>query len=302
VGFQEQTLDQVARYFRTVTGLEFHITPLVRTTRFDDVRITVPPLDDVSIEWMLENVVTTPYGLRWEVRDGVVTIATPEEVRGPMRLKYIDVRSLVSRVVTVRGTDGKWEPREVPEPLLSAEALLDRIRNRVHPESWSDDDASLDVKNGTLIVKNQEATIERVGRFVAELRDARVRWTEDNTPPAPSPPRATLWKRSWSVVDLVGRASGDGTIEPGDGSATAPAYAPGALVALLRVSVESDLTENPVASIELVQGTLRLHLNWSAIVRVERLLRELRARGQPAPAPSDFEVGFSGPSNVALAR
>jgi hypothetical protein len=219
----------------------------------------------------------------------------------PLRLHYSDVKDLAPKMTDFRGdgfflSPSGYTPPEPPEldeeaPVFPADPLVERIRVEVDPASWMVEGAVLDLKNGTLIVKNTPTTIEHVGRFLEKLR-ATTRPPADVARPPMRPEPLHLWDRAWSVVDLVGHASGDGTIEPGDGSATLPVYAPAALVALLRLNVESDLKEHPEASIKLVAGNLRVHLNWDAIVRLERLLGELRARAQPAPDADDCEVTF----------
>ena len=103
-------------YLRTVTGLNFHITPKVRTTKFDEVKITVPGLDDVSVKWLLDNVITTPYDLRWEPRDGVVTLVMKDEVPGTMRLKYFDVKDLAAKTRHFRVTGLFPPPSNYPPP------------------------------------------------------------------------------------------------------------------------------------------------------------------------------------------
>ena len=179
--FQDQNLDQVVTYLRTVTGLNFHITPKVRTTAFDNVKINVPGLDDVSVKWVLDNVVTTPYDLRWEPRDGVVTIAMKDEVAGELRLKYFDVKDLAVKIQNFRGTEiflspSNYTPPEPPElteaaPIFPSDALVETIKQVVDPESWAGEGgASIDLKNGTLIVKNRAETVEKVGELLQELR------------------------------------------------------------------------------------------------------------------------------------
>lgn len=76
--FRDENLDHVATYLRTVTGLNFYITPNVRVSKYDGVRITIPLKDEISADEVL-SLVTTPYGLVWYVRSGVVTIAALEE-------------------------------------------------------------------------------------------------------------------------------------------------------------------------------------------------------------------------------
>src|SRR5262245_9073849 len=177
--FQDANLDQVVQYLRTVTGLNFHITPKVRTTKFDDVKVNIPLMDDVSVAEVL-NLVTTPYDLRWEPRGGVVTIAMKDEVGGSMRLRYFDVKDLAVKIQNFRGTDiylvpSNYTPPEPPElaepaPFFPEDQLVETIKQVVDPESWAVEGATIEIKNHILIAKNTTETLDRVNELLAELR------------------------------------------------------------------------------------------------------------------------------------
>lgn len=177
--FSEQNLDQVVTYLRTVTGLNFHITPKVRSTKFDEVKVTIPGLDDVTVEEVL-NLITSQHELRWEPRDGVVTIAMKDEVAGTLRLKYFDVRDLAVKIQNYRGTDiylapsnyTPPEPPELPEPspIYPTEQLVDTIKEMVAKESWAAEGASLELKGGTLIGRNTVEVLNEVQTLLDELR------------------------------------------------------------------------------------------------------------------------------------
>ena len=162
--FQDQNLDQVVTYLRTVTGLNFHITPKVRQGKFDEVKINIPGLDDVSVRQVLDNSSRQPYELRWEPRNGVVTIAMKDEVAGQLRLKYFDVKDLAVKIQNFRGTDiylapsnyTPPEPPELPEAaqIYPTDALVETIKTVVDEETWKVEGASLEIKNGTLIARN----------------------------------------------------------------------------------------------------------------------------------------------------
>jgi hypothetical protein len=176
-----QDLDQIMTRLCSLTGLSFHLTPAARRTRFDDVRITVPGLDEVSIRWILTNVVTTPYELGWEIRDGVVTIATKDEVRPQLRLKYFDVKDLSVKIQNFKGDNIFLSPSSYippdppelvePEPVFPPDPLVEAIRSAVDPGTWDLHGASIDLKNGTLIVKHTPAAIESVRLFLELLRE-----------------------------------------------------------------------------------------------------------------------------------
>lgn len=178
--FTDQNLDQVVTYLRTVTGLNFHITPKVRSTKFDEVKVNISNLDDVSVAQVL-NLVTEPYELRWEPRNGVVTIAMKDEVAGTLRLRYFDVRDLAVKIQNFRGTDiflapsnyTPPEPPELPEaaPIFPTDTLVDTIKQVVETKSWETEGATLELKPpGTLIARNTQEVIDAVAQLLEELR------------------------------------------------------------------------------------------------------------------------------------
>ena len=79
--WEDTNLDQAVAYLRTITGVSFYITPKVREERFDDVLITLK-LGHVPIRNVLD-LVTEPFDLRWDVRQGVIWILTREELEQP---------------------------------------------------------------------------------------------------------------------------------------------------------------------------------------------------------------------------
>ena len=83
VTFADANLDAVVAYLRTVTGLNFSITPNLRTSsKFDDVKVNISYLDNVSAYEVVQ-IVTQQVDLRWEVQRGVVTIGTKGEIPDP---------------------------------------------------------------------------------------------------------------------------------------------------------------------------------------------------------------------------
>jgi type II secretory pathway component GspD/PulD (secretin) len=96
-----------------------------------------------------------------------------------MRVRYIDVKDLAVKIQNFRGTDiylapsnyTPPEPPELPEPapIYPTDGLTETIKQVVDPESWNDP-ATIDIKNGTLIVRNTQETLDKVEQLVEELR------------------------------------------------------------------------------------------------------------------------------------
>ncbi len=153
------SLDQVASYLRTVTGLDFLVTPRLRAERFEEVKVSLVA-SDLAVVQVLD-VVTAQHGLDWEIRDGVVTIGLPEEVPGASRIRhrFFDVKDLV----------GSSSP-EARDAAL--EALRTEIRKTVDPASWAREGAAIEHKNGVLVVKNSRRNLDDVGRVLEARRSS----------------------------------------------------------------------------------------------------------------------------------
>ncbi len=177
--WEEQNLDQVVSYLRTITGLNYYISPKVREEKFEDTLISAQ-LDDVSVKNILDDVVTAPYELRWEPRGGVIWITTAEEISGTMRLRYFDVKDLSVNIQNFLGQEINLvpsnftppEPPELPEPapIFPAESLVELIKETVGGEAKWEDPATLEARNGILIARNTPDILAGVEDLLAQLR------------------------------------------------------------------------------------------------------------------------------------
>ncbi|MHC5011046.1 MAG: hypothetical protein ACYTG6_08870 [Planctomycetota bacterium] len=171
-------LDQVVNYLRTITGLNFFITSRVRAEKFDEVVVDLS-LDDVTVKTVLD-LVTEPYELKWEPRAGVVTIATTDEVRGDMSLRYFDVKDLNVAIQSFVGQEINLvpsnfmppEPPELPEPepIFPADGLVDLIRETIGDEATWEEPASIDTRNGIIIARNTARILNQVQALLDDLR------------------------------------------------------------------------------------------------------------------------------------
>jgi len=168
LAWEEVDLDTAVAYLRAVSGHNFYISPSVRDEKFDDIVITAR-LDDVSVAAVLDVVLTQPFDLQWQVRDGVVWIVTTEEIEGPPRLRYYDVKDLAPGRI-VLGGGGEREPSGKPPAGSPARDLEEEIRRKVHPSYWEREDASIELRNGILIVRARKAVHVAVNRYLTEKR------------------------------------------------------------------------------------------------------------------------------------
>ena len=161
--FEEYDLDKVATYLKTVTGLTFFLTPKLRATKFDEVKVTLGPLDDVSVRHVLD-LATLPYDLRWRVRGGIVNIGTKDEFGDGLRLYYYDIRDLVE----AKGID--------------MDGLLAEVTRLAGADS------SADLKNTILIVRATPPGLEAVRRLLDDRRSKAGLPAPDVPPARPPPP------------------------------------------------------------------------------------------------------------------
>jgi type II secretory pathway component HofQ len=179
IAWEGANLDVVVGYLRTITGLNFFITPKVRTEKMEEVSITWSG-DDITVRNLLDLVVTEPYELRWEVRNGVVTIAAADEVSGLMKLRYFDVKDLNVAIQNFVGQEinlvpSNFTPPEPPElpdpqPIFQAENLVELIKETIGKEGTWDEPAAIDTKNGIIIARNRPEILQQVEALLDDLR------------------------------------------------------------------------------------------------------------------------------------
>jgi len=152
--WEEVDLGHAVAYLRTLTGLTFFISPKVREEKYDDIVYTMN-LDDVSALTVLD-VMTRPFGLRHEARGKVIWILTREEVGGPKRLRYFDVKDLIG----------------VEDGFASGAALLEDLHGEVAPEHWDEENAVLEERHGILIVRASGGVLEQLDDYLQARRRA----------------------------------------------------------------------------------------------------------------------------------
>lgn len=175
--WEETNLDQAVAYLRTITGLSFYVTPKVREEKFEDI-VYAFEFDDVSLKALLD-LLTEPFGLRWEPRDGVIWILTSEEIDGPIRVRYFDVKDLCKPIRDFVGTplDETGAKPATPKPgdpqratIANCEELLDDLRDEVHSSYWDEEGATLYARNGILLVRASWAVQDSVEHWLEARR------------------------------------------------------------------------------------------------------------------------------------
>jgi tetratricopeptide (TPR) repeat protein len=173
----DTTIQQAVTYLRTMTGLNFFVTPKAQSEK-EEARVPLT-VDNVAVSDILD-VMTEQNGLKWEVRDGLVRITTADEVTGSHILRFFDINDLQVKIPSFLGQEINLfpsnftppEPPELAEPteMFAAEALQDLIKETIGgPGAW-EDPATLEAKKGILIAKNTPEILDQVQKLLDELR------------------------------------------------------------------------------------------------------------------------------------
>ena len=180
-------LEEVAKYFQRVTGVNFLLSSAVRNDLDEEetaVTLNIP--NERSVRKVLDLIVDTSISdnLAWKVEDGVVKFVTKEEMVGGQVLAMYEVRDLIHPVKDFPGREINVEPSNGLEPfdeefeeregLVVTEDSLDTlIRDNVAPESWENDpNNSLRISNGTLVVYQTPEVQAQIQKLLDDLREA----------------------------------------------------------------------------------------------------------------------------------
>ena len=175
--WEEANLDTVVGYLRTITGLNFYVTPKVIEEKGEEIAVNLN-VSDVSVATVLD-LITEQYELGWQPRGGVVTILTKDEVRGAMKLRYFDVRDLAVQIRDYSTEDlnlvpSNFTPPEPPdlpepEPIYSPDSLVELIQNTIgNEETWSE--SAPVAQNGIIIVRNTPEILAEIEELLSQLR------------------------------------------------------------------------------------------------------------------------------------
>lgn len=173
----DTTLPMAVSYLRTMTGLNFYITPKAQSEK-EEARVPLT-IDDYAVSDILD-IMTEQNGLKWEVRDGLVRITTAEEITGSYILRFFDINDLQVKIQSYLGQEINLfpsnftppEPPELAEPveLIQPEQLQELIKETIGgPGAW-EDPATLEAKKGLLIAKNTPEVLANVEKLLSELR------------------------------------------------------------------------------------------------------------------------------------
>jgi hypothetical protein len=149
--WKDMTLPAALAYLRTVTGVAFYLSPEAQREKYDKIRLTLK-FDSVTAKAVLE-MVTQPFGLTWEVREGAVWIVAAK-ARTALLMRYYDLRDLVGH----------------GRRFATMEDALAEIRRGVAPGTWDRADVALEGRKGVVVARAPQAVLDDLEAHVARLR------------------------------------------------------------------------------------------------------------------------------------
>jgi len=182
--FDEAGIAEVAAFLQNLTGVNFILSRRVREEVPEEEK-TIRGIDlrQTSVRKLLDLVAElTPLG--WRVRNGVVTIAHKEELRGGQVLAFYEVRDIVNPVRDFPAPEINLSPSGATEPapedlperpflVINADKLVDLIRSTIEPLSWEEDERNtINYQNGTLVVSQTPGVQTQIGELLRDLREA----------------------------------------------------------------------------------------------------------------------------------
>ena len=149
-------LEAVA-YLRTVTGLNFFVTPAARKAAADSARVSFKGVD-IPLEDLL-TALTQSHDLRWSVKDEIVFIQAMAERDHDLVVQIHAIADLV------KGEGRAWD---------SAEAAVADVTANVMPGYWKDEQHIVRAQGqGTLVIKASPTAQEAVAAYVDGKRSER---------------------------------------------------------------------------------------------------------------------------------
>ncbi|MDZ4772319.1 MAG: hypothetical protein SGI72_04215, partial [Planctomycetota bacterium] len=178
------SLDDIASFLQQLTGVNFMVSPKVKSDLDDEQRTIKLDLNDRSVRNVLDIISTIKENLKWKIEDGVVKFVTKDETKGGQVLRNYEVRDLIHPIPDFPGREMNVAPsggvqlaeedKTARESNVITDAALDNlIRNNVSPQSWADDPQnSLRISNGTMVVHQTPEVHDQILKLLDDLREA----------------------------------------------------------------------------------------------------------------------------------
>ncbi|MBI4879628.1 MAG: hypothetical protein HY812_08225 [Planctomycetes bacterium] len=181
--FSDTSLSEAVDWFRTVTGVNFIVSPTIIEAG-DEPVFTVKAGEMPALEALKLLLSISDAPLSYRVSDGVVRILSAEEAVGGQILEIYDIRDLAKVITNFPSRDFNLTPSDFsaedfgdeggePQPLvLEAERLADLVRTNIAPESWElDPNNTIQAVSGALVVRQKREVHELIRTLLQDLRE-----------------------------------------------------------------------------------------------------------------------------------
>jgi tetratricopeptide (TPR) repeat protein/Flp pilus assembly secretin CpaC len=179
--FAGATVDAWSTFYAGATGVTFQVTPKVKEMAADSTTLTDFRLPRMSVAQALK-VIQTQTGVAWKISNGIVQLVGADEAVGTLYQARYRVTDLVQGVkgrpgpdlrLSAPGEDAPTFAQEEGDPTPSVVddgKLKDMITNTIATGKWEGAPYSLAYQAGTLIVRADAETQDKVNRLLNDLR------------------------------------------------------------------------------------------------------------------------------------
>jgi type II secretory pathway component GspD/PulD (secretin) len=182
--FDEASIEEAASFFQNLTGVNFLVSRRVREeVSAEEKTLRGIDLKSTSVAKVLD-LMTELLPLGWRIRNGVVQIVHKEELKGGQVLAQYEVRDIVHPVrdfpapeINLFGSTDQRPEAEAGEQreflVINADKLVELIKANIAAESWTADERNtINVQNGTLVVRQTPEVQDKISSLLDDLREA----------------------------------------------------------------------------------------------------------------------------------
>jgi general secretion pathway protein D len=188
LSFDDEAYDEVKTRLQTITNLPIIITPAARDViDSEGLTLTMQITSPISVENLLQQMVSASAELAWTIREGVVEITSRELAGGDNVGRVVDVRDLVfpqtqftpPQIDSIPVDDGGGfdaAPRtggELDEPIIPFEVdgLVSTLQDATGRDYWEAGDARLEpIEAGYIYVVANARQQQRIDDVLRDLR------------------------------------------------------------------------------------------------------------------------------------
>lgn len=182
LSFSDTPLGEVVNWFKTVTGVNFVVSPAVIAAEEPQFSVAAGPMPADEALRLVLDISSTP--LKYRIKDGVVQIIGAEEAVGGQLLEIYDIRDLAKVITNFPSKDFNLTPSgftdegtgvEVPEPqplILEGDRLAELIKANISPDSWTaDPNNTIQPVSGALVVRQTKDVHVLIDTLLRDLRE-----------------------------------------------------------------------------------------------------------------------------------